>query len=280
MQTHGPKRIYTPQSLEFWFARLEADWEGQFDASHVELGHNMYRDGEIREELELGASDTIIHRKIEKKEEYAVIEWDGDQIKVRSSSTDTKLANAIAVAGLHEIEELLVDEMTALLPGKVAKASPVLNGRQEGGENHDPKADQPARDLLLSFTTTADGLVFLAYWKSGRSRIPALGNTTNHPSATRTRQTSSRSRPTLVKRTFVITKPRTPTRSMRWRTFRVFFAISCRIGRNTSPSKSTSRWAISSKVRASLKFEASRGLKNNGSGLNLLAGFSALAKNY
>ena len=124
MQTHGPKRIYTPHSLEFWFARLEVDWEAQFDASHAELGHNMYRDGEIRE-VELGATDAIIHRKVEKKEEYAVIEWDGDQIKVRSSSTDMKLANAIAVAGLHEIEELLVDELTALLPGRVAKVSPV-----------------------------------------------------------------------------------------------------------------------------------------------------------
>jgi len=183
MQTHGPKRIYTPQSLEFWFGRLEADWEGQFDATHVELGHQMYRDGEIRE-VELGATDAIIHRKVEKREEYAVIEWDGDQIKVRSSSTDSKLANAIAVAGLHEIEELLVDEMTALLPGVAAKASPARNGVSAPEGHHDTKSDQPARDLLLSFTTTTDGLVFLAYWKSGRSRIPALGNTTNHPSAT------------------------------------------------------------------------------------------------
>src|SRR3954465_7575286 len=126
MQTHGPKRIYTPQSLEFWFARLEADWEGQFDAAHVERGHNMYRDGEIRE-VELGATDAIIHRKVEKKEEYAVIEWDGDQIKVRSSSTDLVLANAIAVAGLHEIEELLVDEMNALLPIP-GKGHPAKNG--------------------------------------------------------------------------------------------------------------------------------------------------------
>src|SRR3954470_19788410 len=127
MQTHGPKRIYTPQSLEFWFARMEVEWEEQFDATHVELGHNMYRDGEIRE-VELGATDAIIHRKVEKKEEYAVIEWDGDQIKVRSSSTDSKLANAIAVAGLHEIEELLVDEIAALLPGGSAKAGAGTNG--------------------------------------------------------------------------------------------------------------------------------------------------------
>jgi hypothetical protein len=60
MQSHGPKRIYTPQSLEFWFGRMEVEWEGQFDATHVERGHAMYRDSEIRE-VELGATDAIIH---------------------------------------------------------------------------------------------------------------------------------------------------------------------------------------------------------------------------
>ncbi len=189
MQSHGPKRIYTPQSLEFWFGRLEADWEGQFDTSHAERGQAMYRNNEIRE-VELGATDAIIHRRVDKKEEYAVIEWEGDIIKVRSSSTDQLLANAIAVAGLHEIEELLVDEINALLPGATSKHNGTANGSNGHGavpeSNGHPgvKPDsQPARDLLLSFTTNGDGLVFLAYWKSGRSRIPALGNTVNHPTA-------------------------------------------------------------------------------------------------
>ncbi|HVZ63479.1 MAG TPA: DEAD/DEAH box helicase [Lacunisphaera sp.] len=182
MQTHGPKRIYTPQSLEFWFNRLETDWEQQFEPTHVERGHEMYRDGEIRE-LELGAKDAIVHRKVEKREEYAVIEWDGDAIKVRSSSTDVLLANAIAVAGLHEIEELLVDELTALLPGAKAAVGPATNGHAPAPEVNGTKSDQPTRDLLLSFTTTNEGLIFLAYWKQGRNRVPALGNTTNHPTA-------------------------------------------------------------------------------------------------
>jgi superfamily II DNA or RNA helicase len=188
MQTHGPKRIYTPQSLEFWFERLEADWEGHFDAVQLERGRELYRAGEIRE-VELGAKDAIIHRKVEKREEYAVVEWEGEQIKVRSSSTDLMLAHAIAVAGLHEIEELLVDEMTALLPRSATKAAADSGpaspspGPGAGGAAAKPDPNQPARDLLLSFTTTADGLVFLAYWKQGRSRIPALGNTINHPTA-------------------------------------------------------------------------------------------------
>ncbi|HEX2860628.1 MAG TPA: DEAD/DEAH box helicase [Lacunisphaera sp.] len=197
MQSHGPKRIYTPQSLEFWFGRMEVEWEGQFEADHVERGHQIYRDSEIRE-VELGASDAIIHRRVDKKEEYAVIEWEGDTLKVRSSSTDMLLANAIAVAGLHEIEELLVDELGALLPGNRSKSKGAngADGHNGNGQNghaaapadaaqngHGAKADGPqtARDLLLSFTTNAEGLVFLAFWKHGRNRIPALGNTAHHP---------------------------------------------------------------------------------------------------
>src|SRR6478736_904423 len=190
MQSHGPKRIYTPQSLEFWFGRMEVEWEGQFDTAHVERGHAMYRDSEIRE-VELGATDAIIHRRVDKKEEYAVIEWEGDQIKVRSSSTDTLLANAIAVAGLHEIEELLVDEINALLPvpGKVhsirggnlatggatgvtaavaAAAGAAAAAAAATGAAAKTPDTAPARDLLLSFTASAEGLVFLAFWKSGR----------------------------------------------------------------------------------------------------------------
>src|SRR6478609_6773651 len=201
MQSHGPKRIYTPQSLEFWFGRMEVEWEGQFDATHVERGHAMYRDSEIRE-VELGATDAIIHRRVDKKEEYAVIEWEGDQIKVRSSSTDSLLANAIAVAGLHEIEELLVDEINALLPvpgkGHPARVGSLATSGSNGhvavaaaapdaGGSTSPTAKTdaaPARDLLLSFTASGEGLVFLAFWKSGRNRIPALGNTVHHPTAT------------------------------------------------------------------------------------------------
>ncbi len=209
-QSHGPKRVYTPQSLEFWFERLEAEWEGHFESTHVERGHEMYRDSEIRE-IELTAKDAIIHRRVDKKDEHAVIEWEGEALRVRSSTTDTVLANAIAVAGLHEIEELVAEEMSHRLPSSTADAGE--NGHRNNQSQvsparaHNPNGHSPAsaaaeptvgsdnnhaaasnsqgdtdRDLLLSFTATGDGLVFLAYWKNGRQRIPALGNTVHHPS--------------------------------------------------------------------------------------------------
>ena len=115
MQSHGPKRVYTPHSLEFWFGKLEHDWSGAFTASQLEIGRQIYRDSEVRE-LELTDHDAIVHRRIDKKDEYAVIEWTGEGLSVRSSSTDHELAHALAVAGMHEIEELVADEISPL-PG-------------------------------------------------------------------------------------------------------------------------------------------------------------------
>lgn len=113
MQPHGPKRIYTPQSLEFWFEKLESDWARFFSAGQLDEGRRIYRDGEVRE-LELTDKDAIIHRRIQKKDEYAVIEWEKGRLRVRSSSTDQDVAKALAIAGLHEIEELVCDEVSPL----------------------------------------------------------------------------------------------------------------------------------------------------------------------
>ena len=114
MQSHGPKRIYTPHSLEFWFGKLEHDWSGAFTDAQLEAGRQIYRDGDVRE-LELTNRDAIVHRRIEKKDEYAVIEWTPEGLAVRSSSTDVEMARALAVAGMHEIEELVADDAVAPL---------------------------------------------------------------------------------------------------------------------------------------------------------------------
>ncbi len=207
MQGHGPKRIYTPQSIEFWFAKLEDDWERHFSPAQLAAGHRLYHEGEVRE-LELSHEDAIVHRRIEKHDQYAVIEWGADGVlAVRSSSTDPEVARALAVAGLHEIEELVADEVSPL----PENAPPVsVNGHGNGklpadADNHLPSqarngngdgqaaslsahaptrvspvhgvaATGPARALLLAFTTTADGLTFQAHWAGpGRKREPALG---------------------------------------------------------------------------------------------------------
>ena len=130
MQSHGPKRVYTPQSLEFWFTKLENDWSGAFTEQQLEQGRQIYRDGEVRE-LELTDHDAIVHRRVDKRDEYAVIEWTADRLSVRSSSADEQLARALAVAGLHEIEELVADEISPL-PGEPPRHAASGNGNGNG----------------------------------------------------------------------------------------------------------------------------------------------------
>jgi superfamily II DNA or RNA helicase len=213
MQTHGPKRVYTPQSLEFWFEKLAGEWEPHFSADQLEAGHRIYREGEVRE-LELTAQDAIVHRRVEKKDEYAVIEWREGTLSVRSSSTDRDIAHALAVAGLHEIEELVADEISPLpddapaekngsgapANGHAATAPPsptnghakpasAANGAETNGRgatlsSHSSgvrRAGTPAtrvasRSLMLVFKTRSEGLTFQAYWQSGdKKRVAALG---------------------------------------------------------------------------------------------------------
>ncbi|MDO8541783.1 MAG: DEAD/DEAH box helicase [Opitutaceae bacterium] len=198
MQSHGPKRVYTPHSLEFWFTKLENEWAGAFSDSQLEQGRQIYRDGEVRE-LELTDKDAIVHRRIEKRDEYAVIEWTGEGLSVRSSSTDRELAHALAVAGLHEIEELVADEISPL-PGDVPPPS-ATNGSNghartfgaglsksanfNGNDHtHAPNrakngdiASGPSRTLVLVFKTKSVGLTFQATWLDAdrKTKHSALG---------------------------------------------------------------------------------------------------------
>ncbi|HUR57019.1 MAG TPA: SNF2-related protein, partial [Opitutaceae bacterium] len=204
MQSHGPKRVYTPHSLEFWFSKLENDWAEAFTSTQLNQGRQIYVDGEVRE-LELTDRDAIVHRRVDKKDEYAVIEWTGEALSVRSSSTDREIAHALAVAGLHEIEELVADEISPLPgdPPKIAnsnghvghsngfgsgaaKAAGNGNGNGHGPTTTAPTAGAstsagPTRTLVLVFKTKTAGLTFQATWLDAdkKTRHAALGPDAN-----------------------------------------------------------------------------------------------------
>jgi hypothetical protein len=166
MQTHGPKRVYTPRSVEFWFEKLSDEWETAFTARQLDEGARMYREGEVRE-LELTDKDAIVHRRVEKRDEYAVIEWIGSGLQVRSSSTDLDVARALAVAGLHEIEELVADEVSPL-PGDYPADATVLthpgsgaatpaNGSSGGSTGPTPVANHGTNGHGASSSTNGHG---------------------------------------------------------------------------------------------------------------------------
>src|SRR5208282_5036590 len=189
MQTHGPKRVYTPHSLECWFDLLADDWSETFTASQLDEGRRIYRNGEVRE-LELTDRDAIIHRRVEKKDEYAVIEWNAGTLAVRSSMTDREIAHALAVAGLHEIEELVADEISPLPAEAPAAGEEAPNGGHSNGSNGKAavaadgagappvtRLNGPSRPLVLVFKIKASGLAFQAFWVEAdrKTRSPALG---------------------------------------------------------------------------------------------------------
>jgi len=154
---------------------LADDWSETFTASQLDEGRKIYRNGEVRE-LELTDRDAIIHRRIEKKDEYAVIEWNAGTLAVRSSMTDREVAHALAVAGLHEIEELVADEISPLPaePGQNGDASAngssnSLNGKPAAGAPAPRSApvarlNGPSRPLMLVFKIKTSGLAFQAFW--------------------------------------------------------------------------------------------------------------------
>ena len=195
MQTHGPKRVYTPHSLEFWFDKLSEDWSGTFTDSQLDEGRRIYREGEVRE-LELTNKDAIVHRRIDKKDEYVVMEWNSNGLSVRSSTTDTEIAHALAVAGLHEIEELVADEISPLPEDYVVTVAEPANSNLGSGRGFSAPAsalrpstppgqtrlvsnrvNAPSRPLLLAFKTKTSGLSFQAFWVNpgGKTRTAALG---------------------------------------------------------------------------------------------------------
>ncbi|MBI5381558.1 MAG: DEAD/DEAH box helicase [Opitutae bacterium] len=152
MQSHGPKRVYTPQSLEFWFEKLAADWSGSFTPEQLDEGRSIYRQGAVRE-LEITDHDAIVHRRVDKHDQYAVIEWQAEGLVVRSSTTDANIARALAVAGLHEIEELVADEIPATLetrpestpaPNKDSNGAPAKSAGQNGQNGHHKDNELPS----------------------------------------------------------------------------------------------------------------------------------------
>jgi hypothetical protein len=183
MQSHGPKRFYTPSALEVWFGRLDSEWFGPFTSAQLEEGRRIYREGGVRE-LELTDRDAIVHRRIDKRDEYAVIEWEAGVLSVRSSTTDRDAAHALAVAGLHEIEELVADEIPLLPDGHRRHVESNGNGyghASNGNGYAEPSSPVrpglPSRPLVLVFKTRVAGLVFHAFWQEadGKARLPALG---------------------------------------------------------------------------------------------------------
>ncbi|MGJ3241698.1 MAG: DEAD/DEAH box helicase [Opitutales bacterium] len=175
MAQHSTKRVYNTASLEQWFGRLGGFWEDRFDAAVLKEGRALYLNGEIRE-IELTGQDAVIHIREGRQDVYALVEWSNGHPDVRGSSKDKRVSEAIAVAGLYEIEELVADEIDPLPPEnrkatKTADASPEAGeddssqpDKPAGGGHSPPEPRRPARPLALRLSVTPGSLWLDATW--------------------------------------------------------------------------------------------------------------------
>ncbi len=109
MPDRAPSRMYNPLALEAWFTFSQYDWEQNFSASSLQQGRTLYRQGKISG-IELTPQQAIIHCTYERKvTAYVVLEWQQKKLSVRGSTGDANEADAIAVAGYYEIDELIAD---------------------------------------------------------------------------------------------------------------------------------------------------------------------------
>ncbi|RRJ97530.1 DEAD/DEAH box helicase [Opitutaceae bacterium TAV4] len=205
MQSHGPKRIYTPQSLEFWFTQLERNWEEFFTPAQLEAGHRIYRDGEVRE-LELTPGDAIIHRRVDKRDEYTVVECGPKGFTVRSSTEDADSSRALAVAGLHEIEELVADEISPLpetappfpMSSTAPAASPNDKPAPASGTPSDPASGGPVTPPVVSVAVSSDGNGHSNNGNSSSSKKPSASATLAKPAAKSSSKSASATEPPPV----------------------------------------------------------------------------------
>jgi superfamily II DNA or RNA helicase len=170
MCARASSRVYNQAALEVWFANVGLDWETFFSQDALRRGREIYRRGQIAG-IELADQDAIVHCQFARKNTcYAVIEWSAAGPKVRCSTEDDALGDAVAIAGLYEIEELIADEIDPLPyapPAKAvteaaapaAEAEPVVAARQ-AAERDEP----PARRLTPYLQGVGAGLRMTAYW--------------------------------------------------------------------------------------------------------------------
>ncbi|MDA0849191.1 MAG: ATP-dependent helicase, partial [Verrucomicrobia bacterium] len=109
-----PTRSYSPVSLEKWFDYIQIDWEEMFSEDILSEARKLYLSGEVKG-IELSDDAATIHYALTRKDiYYSIVDWVDGAFNVRSSTSDSKLGDIIAAAGLYEIEELVADEISPI----------------------------------------------------------------------------------------------------------------------------------------------------------------------
>lgn len=184
MQWKAANRLYSKRSLSQWVSRLENGWENRFQEEALKRGRSLYRKGRIRE-ISIGEADAIMTCKVGKLESYSVVDWENGHFAIRSSTSDTVFADAIAVAGFLEMEELIADEDLSFLDDDIESESKRGGEAQANESEANATSEEPEKRMLhLILDTHYQGLICEAYWLSeDGKKAPALGGVDGDPKA-------------------------------------------------------------------------------------------------
>ncbi|MFT5837106.1 MAG: hypothetical protein ACI9ZV_000610, partial [Candidatus Azotimanducaceae bacterium] len=164
MSARTSSRVYNTAALEVWFGNVGIDWEESFSREALLRGREIYRKGQITG-VELADDEAIVHCQFARKNTcYAVIEWSEQGPKVRSSSDDAALGDAVAVGGLYEVEELIADEIDPLPYEPKPKGAEDELLRVETEPEVEKVEATPARQLTPELEGLRSGLRLTAYW--------------------------------------------------------------------------------------------------------------------
>lgn len=205
MNTRPARHRYTHAALELWLDRLAAPWEQLFERAEIEAGRELYRQGAIRD-IAMDENEVMAAGAWDEFSAHVVFDWRGKAGLHWRGSLDRDLHNnAVAVAALYAIEELLVDE-TPVLPGDpkpeskdASQAVPGNAGLRPASTSNDaartpappgapgaaspvaaktaaPPRDPAGRRLVLVFAVRDDAVFFTVKWdEPGKPRRPAYG---------------------------------------------------------------------------------------------------------
>ena len=172
MAHRTPKRIYSTRALESWFEKLAAGWEGAFSPEILEMGRSLYKRDEVRT-LELTEQGASVHARNGQADCYAMLDWPaGGSLQVRGSSDRETYSNALAAAGLYEIEELVSEEVSALPAEEPAPKKTVKQKLPQVPA----KPSVLTRRLRLKFEPVAQGLAIDVFWEGDGKSVAALSH--------------------------------------------------------------------------------------------------------
>lgn len=159
------QQSYTEEALEAWLLHLKTPWESQFCKNALKLGREFYKYGVIRS-LELDVSWAKATMKQDKIEDYVVVEVSKARWCFRGSYKAQPHNEALAVAALYEIEELLSEALPHLPLKTTPKRSAGASGSQEA-----PTEEPALGPLWLDVSLETQACYLYPFWDPSQERL-------------------------------------------------------------------------------------------------------------